>query len=74
MTTANEMLEWAKAKGDNDRTHSAECWKWHPQCAIIRYAALLDEVKKANVPRCQYCYSAPCECALREAGRTGYES
>lgn len=39
-----------------------------------RIAELESQLTKALTPRCTYCLCAPCECALREAGPTGYES
>jgi hypothetical protein len=28
------------------RTHSSECWKWHPECHVARLTSALEEAKK----------------------------
>jgi len=41
--------DWHKAKRDSrDRTHSAECWRWHQECAehlIERQQAAIQRVR-----------------------------
>mgnify|MGYP000964018101 CR=1 FL=1 len=46
--------DWHKAKRDSrDRTHSAECWRWHQECAehlIERQRSTAQRVREACEP------------------------
>ena len=58
--------DWHKAKRDHRvRTHSAECWRWHTECAeamIEHQQAAIQRVRKLHRPRMGSRYYVCAEC------------